>query len=89
MELFRVEQAEQAAEGIVAGQAVLELEEIAQERLLRHREGRHVGGTLAATQDGAQSYHQQFMQVMKAGIAGSRILQSFKAGDELIQLGLR
>jgi hypothetical protein len=29
------------------------------------------------------------MQVMKAGIAGSRILQSFKAGDELIQLGLR
>ena len=61
MELFRVEQAEQAAEGIVTRQAVLKLQETAQERLLRHSEGRHMGGTLAATQDGAHRYHQQFM----------------------------
>jgi hypothetical protein len=77
-ELLRVEPAEQAAEGVVAGQAVLELEETAQERLLRHRKGRHVGGTLAATQDGTQGNHQQFMQVMKTGIAASRVRQSFK-----------
>jgi hypothetical protein len=46
-------------------------------------------GTLGTTQDGAHGYHQQFMQVMKTGIAGSRILQSFKAGNKLVQLGLR
>ena len=88
LELFSIEQAEQAAEGIVAGQAVLELEETAQERLLRHRKGRHVGGTLAATQDGTQGNHQQFMQVMKTGIAASRVRQSFKTGNKLIHPGL-
>jgi hypothetical protein len=47
-----------------------------------------VGGLLAATQNGAQGNHHQFTQVMKTGIAGSRILQTFKAGDKLIQLYL-
>src|SRR5208283_5232253 len=66
-------------------QAVLELEEAAQERLLRRCERRHVRGTLTATQNGAQSDHEQFMQVMQAGVTGSRILQSFEAGDKLVQ----
>jgi hypothetical protein len=59
-ELLGVKQAEQAAEGVVAGQAALQLEEAAQERLLRRREPRHVGRTLAAAQHGAQRDEQQF-----------------------------
>jgi hypothetical protein len=55
----------------------------------RCRERRHAGGTLVATQDGAQGYHQQLMPIMNTGIAGPRILQSFKAGDKLIQCGRR
>ena len=88
-ELLRVKQAEQAAEGVVAGQAILELEEATQERLLRHGERRHVRGALTAAQNGAQGDHQQFVQVVQTSIAGPRILQSFKAGNKLVQLGLR
>src|ERR1700722_4000011 len=38
-----------------------------------HPLGRHVRGALTATQDGAQGDHQQFVQVVKTGIAGPRI----------------
>jgi hypothetical protein len=58
----------------VAGQAVLGLEEPAQKRLLRHREGRHVRRTLTATQDD----HQQFVQLVQTGVAGWRILSPSK-----------
>ena len=87
-ELLGVKQAEQAAEGVVAGQAILQLEEATQERLLRYGERRHVGRALTAAQDGAQGDHQQFVQVVQTGIAGPRVLQSFKAGDKLVQRGL-
>jgi hypothetical protein len=52
----------------VAGQAVPELEEAAQERLLRRRAPLHVGSTLAATQHSAQRDEQQFVQVMQTGM---------------------
>lgn len=53
----------------MAGQAVLEREEAAQERFLCHRERRHVCSTLTATQNGAKGGDQQFMQVMQTGVA--------------------
>jgi hypothetical protein len=87
-ELLRVEQAEQAAERIMAGQTVLELEDAAQEWLLRNRECCHVRRTLTAAQDRAQGNHQQFVKVVQAGIAGPRVLKSRKAGDKLVQQGL-
>jgi hypothetical protein len=67
-ELLRVKQAQQAAEGVVAGQAILELEEATQEGLHRHGERRYVGGTLTATQDGAQGDHQKFVQVVQTAL---------------------
>jgi hypothetical protein len=87
-ELSGVEQAEQSAERIVAGQAVLELQEAPQERLLRNRKCRHVRRTLTAAQDRAQGDDQQLVEVVQAGIAGPRVLQSLKAGDKLVQHGL-
>jgi hypothetical protein len=50
-ELRRIEQPEQPAERVVAGQAILKPEKAAQERLLRFREQRHVHRALATTQD--------------------------------------
>jgi hypothetical protein len=84
-ELFGVKQAEQPAERIMAGQTVLELQEAPEEWLLRNRECCHVRRTLGAAQDRAQGDHQQFVEVVQAGIAGPRILQPLKAGDKLVQ----
>lgn len=41
-----------------------------------------------APQDRAQGDHQQFVDVVQAGIAGPRVLQPLKAGDKVIQHGL-
>jgi len=84
-ELLRIEPAKQTAERIVARQAVFQLEEAAQERLLCHRERRHMCRALAAAEDSAQGDHQHFMVVVQAGIAGPRVLQPLPAGDKLIQ----
>jgi hypothetical protein len=89
MKLLGVKQTEQTTEGVVTRQAVLELEKAAQERLLRRGEPRHVGRASPAAQDGAQRDEQQFVQVMQPGIAGSGVLQFFKAGDKLVQRGLQ
>jgi hypothetical protein len=51
--------------------------------------GRHVCRTLTAAQDRAQGNHQQLVEIVQAGIAGPRVLQSNKAGDELVQHDLR
>jgi hypothetical protein len=48
----------------MAGQAILELEETAQERLLRRGKPRHVGCTLTAAQDRAQRDEQHFVQIV-------------------------
>jgi len=41
-----------------------------------------------APQDRAQGDHQQFVDVVQAGIAGPRVLQPLKAGDKVVQHGL-
>ena len=57
-ELCRVELAEQSAERVMAGQTIGQLEEAAQERLLRLRKQRHVPSPLATAQHRAQGDHQ-------------------------------
>ena len=83
--LGRIEKAEQTAEGIVAGRAMLELEKAAQERLFRRGEQCHVDRTLAAAQDRAKGDHQEVVEIVQTGIAGARILQFLPAGNKLIQ----
>jgi hypothetical protein len=48
-ELGRLEQSEQPAERVVAGQAVLQFQQAAQERFLGNRKRRHVCRSLTAT----------------------------------------
>jgi hypothetical protein len=51
--LLGIEQPEQPAERVVAGRTVLQIEELAKERLLGFGEQGHIHGTLTATQDRA------------------------------------
>jgi hypothetical protein len=81
-ECNRIKQPENPAEGVVAGNAVLEGEKLPQERLFCLTEQRHVGAILAAAQHGAQRNHQNLMQVM-AGIVLPRIGELGKAGGKL------
>ena len=62
----------------MAGHAVLQPEKAAQERLFGLGEQRHVHRALAAAQHRAQRDHQQLMEIVQTGIAGSRILQSLQ-----------
>ena len=87
-ELIRIEVAEQSAEGIVAGWAVLQIEELALERFLGFGEQSQVHGTLTAAQDRAQRDYQQGVEVVQGGIAAAWILEVFKACSEPIQRGL-
>jgi len=80
--------AEQPAEGVVAGQAVRQLEEAAQEWLLGFSELRHVHRALAATQHRAQRNDQKLVEVVQRSVSGSRVLETLPAGDKLIQGGL-
>jgi hypothetical protein len=69
----------------MAGYPARQREKAAQEWLLRRREQRHIHRTLSATQHSTQGNHQQLMEVMQTGIAGSRLLQALPARDKLIQ----
>ena len=84
-EPLRIEQSEQPTEGVVAGQAVLQLEKAAQKGLFGFRKPLHRHRTLTAAQHRAQRDHQQFVEVVQPGIAGARVFQPLPAGDELIQ----
>jgi len=84
-ELLGIEPAKQTAECIVARQAAFQLEEAAQERLLCHRERRHMCRALAAAEDSTQGDHQQFVEIVQTGIAGPRVLQPLPADNKLIQ----
>ena len=64
MELRRIEQTEQAAERIVARNAMAEAEELAQERLLGLAEQLHVTAALGATQHSRESDDQDLEQVV-------------------------
>ena len=83
-ELLRVQHPEQPAEGVVAGRAVLQGEEAAQERLLGDGEQRHVDRALPAAQHGAEGDHQDLVEVVLAGIPAARVIQAFQASDELV-----
>lgn len=73
-ELLRVEEAEEAAERVMARGAVLELEKAARKFQLGSREVRHVGAVLPATQHGAERNHKHLQQVMLLGVTSTWIL---------------
>ena len=83
-----IEHAEKTTERVMAGHAVLELEKAAQKRLFRLREQPHVHRTLAAAQNRAQGYRQYLMEVVKRGVARTRILQPVPASHEIFQYDL-
>lgn len=71
-ELLRIEPTEQAAERIIARQAVLQLEEAAQKRCLGNGEHRHMRRTLTAAEPGGQfSSSQARVAARKVGMDGS------------------
>jgi len=82
-ELLRIEQPEQAAESIVTGNAVPQREEAAKQGLLRPGEFRHIGRVPTARKHRTQANHQQIVQVMQSGIAGSRVFQAFPTRAKL------
>ena len=84
-ELRRIEQPEQPAEGVVTGDALLQLEEAAQERLFRFGKPGHFHRALTTAKDSAQRDHQKLMEVVQTGIPGSRVRQPLPAADKLFQ----
>jgi hypothetical protein len=62
-----------------------QLEQAAQERLLRSRILRHVHRALAAAQHSAKRDHQKLVEIMQPGVAGPWILKALPAGDKLVQ----
>jgi hypothetical protein len=73
----------------VAGHAVFQLEDAAQEWLFRLREQGHVDRTLPAAQDGAQGDQQKLLEVVQTGIAGSRVFKILPKRGKLIQSTLK
>jgi hypothetical protein len=69
----------------MTGNAILQLEEAAQERLFRLCKQRHIDRPLVAAQHGAQSNQQKLMEIMQRGIACSRIIQTLSARGKLVQ----
>jgi hypothetical protein len=84
-EMRRIKLAEQAAEGVVTGQAMLKLEKAAQEGFFGFGKPRHRHRALAAAQGGAKRDHQQLMEIMQPGITGSRIFQTLPARGKGLQ----
>jgi hypothetical protein len=75
VERLWIKQSEHPRESIVAGNAVLQGQELAQEWLLGLSEQGHVRAVLAPAQHGAQSHDQDFVQIVKPGVTGPWILQ--------------
>jgi hypothetical protein len=75
MESRWVEQPEHPAEGVVARDAMLQPQKLPQERALRPAKQRHVRAVLPAAQHRTQRDHQNLVQQMPLGVAGSRIVQ--------------
>jgi hypothetical protein len=84
-ELIRIETAEQAAEGVVAGRAVRQIEELAQEKFLGLGEQGHVHRALAAAQNRAQRDDQQSVEIMQRGVPAARVVKLLKAFNEPVQ----
>src|SRR3954453_8459915 len=83
-ELVGIEQTQHPAERVVARRAMLQAQKTAQERFLVLGKLGH--RALPATQNRAQRNHQDFQKIMPTGIAGARIFQTFKAGDEPVHV---
>jgi len=77
-ELGWIEKAEEAAGAFVAGHAVLEREETAQERLFRLGEQCRVYRALAAARDRAQGDHQKVVEVRKPALPVHGSFSSFQ-----------
>lgn len=67
-ELVGIELAKYAAEGVVARDSVLKLQEVTEEFLLGFGKYRHVDRGLAARQHRARRYHQNFPKIVAPGI---------------------
>jgi hypothetical protein len=75
MESRWVEQPEHPAEGVVARDAMLQPQKLLQERAFRPAKKRHVRAVLPAAQHRTQRDHQNLVQQMPLGVAGSRIVE--------------
>src|SRR4051812_42878459 len=75
VELLWIEQPEHPRDRVVAGNAVLQGQELAQERLFSLSEQGHVRAVLAPAQHGAQGNHQDGVQIVKPGVARPWVLQ--------------
>src|SRR3954451_22712932 len=75
VELLWTEQPEHPRDRVVAGNAVLQGQELAQERLFSLSEQGHVRAVLAPAQHGAQGNHQDGVQIVKPGVARPWVLQ--------------
>src|SRR5215204_5712623 len=75
VELLWIKQSEHPRDRVVAGDAVLQGQELAQERLFGLSKQGHVRAVLAPAQHGAQGNDQDCVQIVKPGVACPWILQ--------------
>jgi hypothetical protein len=78
-ELLRIQKPEHPAEGVVARNAPLQLQEAAQKALLGPAKLGHVHRRLPAAEDRAHRDHQDLQQIVPPGIARPWILDLLKA----------
>jgi hypothetical protein len=83
VEPLGIEQAERPAEGVVARDAMVQAQELPQERLLRLPEQRHVRAVLAAAEHRAERDDQQLVQVV-TGIRAARVVNTREARNEIL-----
>src|SRR3954464_8854508 len=81
VKLRRIEQTEQAREGVVARDAVAQAQERAEVVVLGAAKQSHVGAVLGATEHGTEGDQQDLVQVV-AGVVGAWVVQIGKAGRE-------
>ena len=83
VELHGIDKAEDAAERVVARNAVPQCQELAEERLFRPAKQSHVRAIFSPAQDRAKRDHQQFEEIV-TGVVVARILQIRKARKKYV-----
>jgi hypothetical protein len=83
VEFDRIDEAKDAAERIVAWNAMPQRKKFAEERLLRPAKQRHVRAIFGSAQDRAKRDHKQFEEIM-TGVVLTRILQIRKASEKCV-----
>lgn len=81
-EVLRVEQAEQAREGVMAGQAARQFEELLKQGAPILGKVRELDATFRATDRGGQRNCKAIQQVMALGVACPRVRQVFKTAGK-------